>query len=89
MFYKGKEVNRRTMTNEIGQKIYRQLLYFFDNKIEIHFKDLDKIFYNGLIIDLSEQKLTMVLAERVRGTIPILLENINPNSIQEFKEVKR
>lgn len=75
------------MTNEIGQKNYRQLLYFFENKIKIHFKDFDNIFYNGLILDLSEKKLTMVLQERIRGTIPILLEFIKPESITEFKEV--
>ena len=75
------------MMNERGQINYRKLVYFFENKIKIHFKDLDEIFYNGLIIDLSETKLTMVLQERVRGTIPILLECIKPDSIQEFKEV--
>lgn len=75
------------MTNEIGQKNFRNLNYFFENKIKVHFKDLDGIFYNGLIIDLNEDKLTMVLQERVRGSIPILLEVINPGSIQEFKEM--
>ncbi len=75
------------MTNEIGQMNYRKLLYFFENKIKVHFKDLDHIFYNGLILDLSEEKLTMVLRERVRGEIPILLEFINPNSITKFNEV--
>ena len=74
------------MINEIGNRNYRQLLYYFENKIKIHFKDLDEIFYNGLIIDLSETKLTMVLQERIRGTIPILLEFIKPNSIQEYRE---
>ncbi|KKL91550.1 hypothetical protein LCGC14_1893610 [marine sediment metagenome] len=74
------------MTNETGQMNYRKLLYFFENKIKVHFKDLDHIFYNGLILDLSETKLTMVLQERIRGNIPILLEFINPNSIQEFKD---
>ena len=75
------------MTNEIGQEVYRKLSYFFDNKIKVHFKDVDEIFYNGLIIDLNKPKLTLVLNERVRGTIPILLEFINPNSIEEFKEI--
>jgi len=74
------------MTNERGLKTYRKLVYFYENKIKVHFKDLDDIFYNGVIIDLSEKKLTMVLRERVRGTIPILLEFVNPETIQEFKE---
>ena len=75
------------MKNELGQKVYRKLLYYFENKIHVHFKDLDDIFYNGLILDLNEDKLTMVLYERVRGSIPILLEFINPDSICKFKEV--
>jgi len=74
------------MINEIGQKNYRKLLFFFENKIKIHFKDLDDIFYNGTIVDLDEKKLCMVLRERIRGTIPILLEFINPDSIEQFKE---
>ena len=74
------------MTNEIGQENYRKLVYFFKNKIKIHFKDSDGIFYNGVIIDLDEKKLTMVFSERIRGTLPILLECINPGSIREFRE---
>ncbi len=75
------------MTNEKGQSNYRKLLYYFENGIMIHFKDLDEIFYNGLILDLNERKLTLVLKERVRGEIPFLLENIKEDSISKFKEV--
>ena len=74
------------MINETGLKNYRKLIYFFENKLRIHFKDLDEIFYNGLIIDLDEKKLCMVFKERIKGTIPILLEFIKPDSISEFKE---
>ena len=76
------------MKNEtrIGEENYRKLLYFFENNIKIHFKDLDDIFYNGEIIDLDQEKLCMVLRERIRGTLPILLEFIKPDSIVEFKE---
>jgi hypothetical protein len=73
--------------NDIGQRNYRQLLYFFENKIKIHFKDFDGVWYNGEIIDLNEEKLTMVLRERIKGTMPLLLEFINPDSITEFREV--
>ncbi len=75
------------MKNEIGKKVYRKLLYYFKNNLKVHFKDLDTIFYNGLILDLNEEKLTLVLRERVRGEIPILLECINEDSISKFKEV--
>lgn len=74
------------MINETGQNNYRKLLYYFENKVLVHFKDLDNIFYNGLIIDLNEEKLTMVLSERIRGEIPILLEDINEDSIIKFEE---
>jgi hypothetical protein len=74
------------MKEEIGIENYRKLLYFFENDCEVHFKDLDGIWYNGLILDLSETKLTLVLSERIMGTIPLLLECIDPDSISKFKE---
>ncbi len=73
--------------DEVGKRVYRKLLYFFENNLYVHFKDLDEIFYNGLILDLNEEKLTMVLRERVRGEIPILLEFVNENSISKFEEL--
>ena len=78
------------MTNDkTAHDSYRKFLYFFQNEISVHFKDLDNIFYNGLIIDLDEKKLTMVLNEEVKGTMPILLEFVNPDTIRERKfEVK-
>jgi len=76
------------MTNEIGQEVYRKLGFFFENKKLVHFKDVHGIFYNGRIIDLSEKKLTLVIDERMRGIIPILLEHINDNSIEEYKEIR-
>ncbi len=75
------------MTNEKGLEVYRKLDYFFINEIKVHFKDLDEIFYNGLILDLSGEKLTLVLRERIKGEIPMLLEHINPDSISKFREV--
>jgi len=74
------------MKNETANENYRKFIYFFENKIKVHFKDFDDIFYNGLIIDLDEKKLIMVIMERIRGTMPILLEFVNPDSIVEFKE---
>jgi len=74
------------MKNERGLMNYRKLVYFSENKIMIHFKDLKEIWYNGLILDLSESKLTMVIKERLRGSLPILLEDIKTDSIVEFTE---
>lgn len=73
------------MRNDIGEINYRKLLYYFTNGIWVHFKDNNGIFYNGEIIDLNEEKLTLVLKERVQGETPFLLEDINPNSIRTFK----
>lgn len=70
-----------------SNETYRKFFYFFKNKIYVHFKDLDGIFYNGLIIDLNQEKETLILKERIRGTIPILLECVDINSIEKFKEV--
>lgn len=76
------------MTNDkISNDSYRKLLYFFENQIKIHFKDFNDIFYNGYIIDLNEDKKTMVFNERVKGTMPILLEFVNPDSIRKFEEM--
>ena len=74
------------MNNELGQQVYRKLIYFFENKIPIHFSLNSGGWKNGLILDLNEEKLTLVLRERVRGEIPILLECINEDSICKFNE---
>ena len=74
--------------DKIARDSYRKLIYFFKNKIKIHFKDFDEIFYNGLILDLNEEKLTMVFAEHIKGTMPILLEFINPDSIRKYRGVE-
>ena len=76
------------MTNEKGQRVYRKLLYYYKNNLPVHFKlEKNDAFRNGIILDLSEEKLTLVLKEFVMGTIPLLLEEIKENSIQKFKEV--
>ena len=74
------------INDKIAHDSYRKLLYFFENKIKIHFKDFDEIFYNGYIIDLNDDKKTMVIDESVKGTMPILLEFINPESIRKFED---
>ena len=75
--------------DKIAYDSYRKLIYFFKNEIKVHFKDFDEIFYNGIIIDLNEEKFTMVLAEDIKGTMPILLEFVNPDSIREYTKVGR
>lgn len=75
--------------DKMKEEIYRKLCYFFENKIPVHFKDLDGIFYNGYLVGLSIEQATIILDERIKGTMPILLECIDTNSITKFKEKKR
>lgn len=72
------------MINDTGQRNYRNLLYYLENKKAIHIKLVSGDWRNGIIVDLNEAKLTLVLKEFVMGTIPILLEDIT--NIQEYKE---
>lgn len=75
------------MTDDKALRIYKKLLFFFHEKVPIHFKLESEEFRNGIILYLSEKKLTLVLKEFVIGTIPLLLEEIKEDSIQEYKEV--
>lgn len=73
------------MKDEIGNMNYRKLLYFFKNKKAVHFVKTDGIWQNGMIEDLNEKKLTLVLNEFKQGMTPILLEDINTDSISLYK----
>ena len=71
-----------------GIQVYRKLEYFYKNKRAIHFCLVKGGWKNGLIIDLNENKLTLVLKDFVDGTLPFLLEEIDVNTIEEFRERK-
>ena len=74
------------MNNELGKQVYRKVLYFYENKIFVHFSLISGGWKNGKIINLNEDKLTLVLNEFVEGELHFLLENIEINSIVKFKE---
>ncbi len=74
------------MKNELGKQAFRKLVYFNENKIPIHFSLTSGGWKNGKIIELNEDKLTLVLNEFVEGELLFLLENINPNSIVRFRK---
>lgn len=74
------------MTNDKAKRTYRKLSYFYENKILVHFKLETGEFRNGEILDLDFEKLTLILKEFVFGEIPLLLEDINSDSISKFKE---
>ncbi len=77
------------MTNDKAKRTYRKLYYFYKNKIPVHFKLETGEFRNGEILDLDSEKSTLILRESVFGEIPLLLEDIDPNSIFKFKEKGR
>jgi len=76
-----------------GEKVFRLLQTCKENNLLVHFKFDDGkeigAFKNGEIIDLNLLKLTLVLKERKEGIKPYFLENINPDSIQPFREEKK
>ena len=74
------------MENELGKQVFRKLVYFQENKLPIHFNLISGGWKNGEIINLNEDKLTLVLNEFVEGELLFLLENININSIVKFRE---
>lgn len=74
------------MNNELGRKVYRKLSYFFENKTPVHFSLHSGGWKNGLIVDLDEKKLTLILKEFVEGELPFLLEDIYIDSIKPFKK---
>jgi len=74
------------MNDELGTKVYRKLLYFFENMIPIHFRLNSNGWKNGLIKELDEKNLNMVLKENIEGELPFLLEDINLESIAKFRE---
>ena len=74
------------MNNELGQQVYRKLIYFFENKIAVHFSLNSGGWKNGLVLDLNEEKLTLVLKEFVEGELPFLCEDLILDSIKQFKE---
>ena len=76
------------MNNELGKQVYRKLIYFYENKISVHFSLISSGWKYGKIIDLNEKKLTLILEENVEGKLPFLCEEIKINSIFKFKDKK-
>ena len=70
---------------EKGLRIYRKLLYYFENKVSVHINSTIG-FRNGLIVDLNEKKLTVVIKD-IKDLVPILLEDIYEDSIDKVKGV--
>ena len=71
--------------NELGKNVFRKLSWYYSQKLPVHFCLLDKFGWkNGDILDLDEDKLTMVLKEFKEGDIPFLLEEISIDTIKRF-----
>ena len=68
--------------NNKAHRIFRKFVYFFENKTPVHFvEEKTGEFRNGYVLDLNENKLTLVLNEFERGEMPFLLEEIKESSI--------
>ena len=70
---------------KLGEHVYRILVSYKDFNIPVHFKFVNSIeFQNGEVLDLSFEKLTLVLKEFKQGIKPILLEEIDPKTIKPY-----
>lgn len=80
------------MRNETGDKVYRKLLYYLENQCLVHFRLAAGGYKNGKVVDLNQNKLTLVLQEYslelnnlVDKYIPFLCEEIEASSISPFR----
>ena len=73
-----------SMTNEYDDRIYRKLLYFYENQLVIHFKLISGEFRNGIIRNLNREEAVMNINEFKIGDISVLFEDINENSIEKY-----
>jgi len=81
------------MQNVIGERVYRKLLFYLENKCLVHFTIKGNGYKNGLVTDLSQSKFTLVLQEYslelkslTQNFIPFLCEDIDSDSINPFRE---
>ena len=74
------------MNDEIGKKVFRKLLYFYENEIPVHFDLISNGWKNGKIKELNEERLTFILEENLEGELHFLCEEVDPDSIVKFKE---
>lgn len=73
------------MNYELGTQVFRKLEFLYKNKIPVHFSLVRGGWKNGDILDLSEHKLTVVIKEFKEGILPFLCEEIDFNSIEEYR----
>ena len=74
------------VNNELGARVYRKLLYYFENKIPIHFSLIDNGWKNGTIVELKKGDWILILDELKEGRLSFLLEDIEINSISSYRE---
>jgi len=74
------------MTDDKNE-VYRKLLYFYKNEIAVHLKLFSGVWRNGIISSLNREEKMIILKEFVVGEIPLLFEEINPNTIAKFIKV--
>ena len=69
--------------------VMRKLKYFLDNKIPVHFTEVDGTFYNGILKDIVVEEKVICIIDRKDGMNIILAESIVISSIAPVKEEKK
>lgn len=73
--------------NNLNDRIYRKLLYFYERKIPVHFCLINGPGWkNGIITELDKEEYTLIMEELHEGELNFLLEEISMNSIQPYKK---
>jgi|GEM_PF-1920079 len=73
--------------DSLNKRIYRKLVYFYENKTPVHFCLINGPGWkNGIIKSLDKVNYTVVLNELKEGELHFLLEEISINSIQPYKK---
>lgn len=81
---------KQNNNDEHSNVVYRNFYYFYSNNLPVHFKNINNVtWYNGSIESLDLATETLILKERVRGTIPIPFKQIKSDSIILFMEKKK
>lgn len=80
------EILKKEMNYSDKDSVYRKLLYFYENKIPIHFSLITGGWCNGHIKELNESSYSIVLTEFVRGELVFVCEEIKLESIAKFNK---
>ena len=58
--------------NETEQKLY----FYFEKKREIHISCFANRFYNGIILEINQDKGYLILVDKKLGEVPVMFDEI-------------